>query len=138
MLVWASLHYDTFCAGCGAFCAVTQANRVKSDRLVRLKYSPGAGEDKDNASWSFPHTGVTITDAARSSGAGVGAGGGSGVGASLLGALRPVVLVGKGVCYDTGGESNLHQIFLYAFETQLRPSWLLFHKILCRQGTEAI
>ena len=70
------------------------------------------GKEKDDSTWSFPHTGVTITDAARSSGAGAGAGvgggtGGGGVGGTLLGSLRPVVLVGKGVCYDTGGKTNI-------------------------------
>ena len=101
------IDYTGYDAGCGAFCAVTQANRIKSDRLVRLKYAPGVGKEKDDSIWSFPHTGVTITDAARSSGAGVG-GGGGGVGGTLLGSLRPVVLVGKGVCYDTGGKSNTY------------------------------
>ena len=103
------IDYTEYYAGCGAFCAVIQANRIKSDRLVRLKYSPRVGKEKDDSTWSFPHTGVTITDAARSSGAGAGVGGGTGgggVGGTLLGSLRPVVLVGKGVCYDTGGKSN--------------------------------
>lgn len=29
--------------GCGAFCAVTQANSSPSDRLVRLRWRPGGG-----------------------------------------------------------------------------------------------
>ena len=69
---------------------------------MRLKYSPKGTKDKDDITWSFPHTGVTITDAARTSNSGTG----GGVGATLLGSLRPVVLVGKGVCYDTGGKFN--------------------------------
>ena len=81
--------------GCGAFCAVTQGNRNSTDRLLRLKYTP-TDPDRTNST-QFPHTGVTITAAAGADAAGRGIGGGT------LGALRPVVLVGKGVCYDTGG-----------------------------------
>ena len=79
--------------GCGAFCAVTQANKHPTDRLIRLKSSPKKGNaEEENA---FPHTGVTITAAASASVGGLGGG--------SISALRPVVLVGKGVCYDTGG-----------------------------------
>ena len=81
--------------GCGAFCAVTQGNRNSKDRLLRLKYTP-KGPDTTNST-QFPHTGVTITAAAGADSGGMSIGGGA------LSALRPVVLVGKGVCYDTGG-----------------------------------
>lgn len=80
--------------GCGAFCAVTQANKHPTDRLIRLKSSPKKGNAEEES--AFPHTGVTITAAASAS---VG-----GLGGSSISALRPVVLVGKGVCYDTGGK----------------------------------
>lgn len=129
------IDYTEYYAGCGAFCAVTQANRIKSDRLVRLKYSPGVGKEKDDSTWSFPHTGVTITDAARSSGAGVEGGGGvggGGVGGTLLGSLRPVVLVGKGVCYDTGGKSNTYIItFSSSLTLILLISQFVISFVLC-------
>ena len=86
--------------GCGAFYAVTRGNRNSTDRLIRLKSSP-KGPDSGDKDGSFPHTGVTITAAANSNAnGGVGGLGGGGV---AINALRPVVLVGKGVCYDTGG-----------------------------------
>lgn len=92
--------------GCGAFCAVTQGNRNPTDRLIRLKYTPRSSGNEDRT--LFPHTGVTITAAAAAAAAsgGEGAASGSvnmGIGGKTLSALRPVVLVGKGVCYDTGG-----------------------------------
>jgi hypothetical protein len=75
--------------GCGAFCAVTQGNRHPDagDRLIRLKSSPKKSEL--NTGVKYPQSGVTITAAASVNE-------GNAV-------ERPIVLVGKGVCYDTGG-----------------------------------
>lgn len=75
--------------GCGAFCAVTQGNRHPDagDRLIRLKSSPKKSEI--NIGVKYPQSGVTITAAASVNE-------GNAV-------ERPIVLVGKGVCYDTGG-----------------------------------
>ena len=93
-LTYFNTHFKrNFVAGCGAFCAVTQANKHPTDRLMRLKSSPRRASGESEG--AFPHTGVTITAAASAS---VG-----GLGGSSISALRPVVLVGKGVCYDTGG-----------------------------------
>eukprot|EP00596_Hydrurales_sp_CCMP1899_P008392 CAMPEP_0119041010 /NCGR_PEP_ID=MMETSP1177-20130426/11093_1 /TAXON_ID=2985 /ORGANISM="Ochromonas sp, Strain CCMP1899" /LENGTH=633 /DNA_ID=CAMNT_0007006619 /DNA_START=8 /DNA_END=1907 /DNA_ORIENTATION=+ len=77
--------------GCGAFCAVTQGNRHldAGDRLIRLKSSPKKSEKMTGV--RYPQSGVTITAAAT---------GNEGVGNTVE---RPIVLVGKGVCYDTGG-----------------------------------
>ena len=98
--------------GCGAFCAVTQGNRNPTDRLIRLKYTPRSSGNENST--LFPHTGVTITAAAAAaaSSGGEGAASGSvnmGMGGKTLSALRPVVLVGKGVCYDTGGTVRSEQ-----------------------------
>ena len=92
----------TFNVGCGAFYAVTKGNRNSTDRLIRLKSSP-KGLDSGEKEGSFPHTGVTITAAANSNANGGVGGLGGGGGGVTVNALRPVVLVGKGVCYDTGG-----------------------------------
>lgn len=73
--------------GAGAFCAVCQGNgRESSDRLVRIRWSPSAN---NSASSAFPKTGVTLSSVLSSS--------------SSRKAERPLVLVGKGVTYDTGG-----------------------------------
>ena len=78
--------------GCGAFVAVTQGNRAKTDRLVRLVWKP---KPKANAKSIDSSTRVTLADAFRRSSSDATTGG--------TAAKRPVVLVGKGVCYDTGG-----------------------------------
>ena len=73
--------------GCGAFSAVLQANgRGSGDRLVRLRRGPTERGGSGSSSSLFPSTAVTL-------------------GAAMRGGpvARPVVLVGKGVCYDTGG-----------------------------------
>jgi leucyl aminopeptidase len=124
-------HEELKVLGCGAFCAVTQGNRhpdvgiytyyvcmyvyehlyirivmhicvylhkylcilihiyISGDRLIRLKSSPKKSEMMTGV--RYPQSGVTITAAAS-----VNEGAGNAV-------ERPIVLVGKGVCYDTGG-----------------------------------
>lgn len=72
--------------GCGAFVAVTQGNTLKTDRLVRLVWKP-------QLKFRESGTRVTLADAFRSE---ENSSGGTST-------IRPVVLVGKGVCYDTGG-----------------------------------
>jgi leucyl aminopeptidase len=80
--------------GCGAFCAVCQGHEPSSqDRLVRIKYFPKNNVETSSSSFpSFPRTGATAT-----------LGSVLGSSSSAQSSARPVVLVGKGVTYDTGG-----------------------------------
>ena len=103
--------------GCGAFVAVTEGNgplAARSDRLIRLKYTPSPDLKRPNpsSSSSFSSQGDTITStfstvttltqlySRDSPSSTTSSSTSSGV---RRDPLRPVVLVGKGVTYDTGG-----------------------------------
>ncbi len=80
--------------GCGAFVAVIQANNIgTNDKLIRLTKRVNKKPVGDGI--FFPSTGVTLGDAYSSSN--------NMQSASVTTSNRPIVLVGKGVCYDTGG-----------------------------------
>jgi leucyl aminopeptidase len=94
--------------GCGGFCAVSRGNKVDtvtgdtSDRLFRLKYVPKPSSD-DGAANSF-NSAVNLGDILRQNGADTAAG--SGIFETDDDKIKiktPIVLVGKGVTYDTGG-----------------------------------
>lgn len=74
-------------AGCGAVQAVTRGNVKDSDFLVKLSYSPDSSEGMRS-----PAKSATIGQLFTSS-----------FDVNTKEGRRPVVLVGKGVCYDTGG-----------------------------------
>ena len=78
--------------GCGAIAAVTQANREGSgpDCLLKLTYSPDKEKDDKESDKEIRST-PTLSQYYSSSSS------------SLFQEQRPVVLVGKGVCFDTGG-----------------------------------
>ena len=88
--------------GCGAFSAVCQGSLHGKDRLVRLRVSPrpmttpGSG----SSSPAFPQTGTTLGQVL---GGGRSGGGGNLQSSEANDLKRAVVLVGKGVTYDTGG-----------------------------------
>ena len=109
--------YTHVTVGCGAFVAVTEGNGPladRSDRLIRLKYSPSPDLKIPNPSSSssqgdtITSTFATVTtltqlysrDSPSSSSTSSSSSSSSGV---RRDPLRPVVLVGKGVTYDTGG-----------------------------------
>ena len=109
--------YTHVTVGCGAFVAVTEGNGPlsdRSDRLIRLKYTPSPDLKRPNPS-SSPSQGDTVTstfatvttltqlysrDTPSSTTSSTRSSSSSGV---RRDPLRPVVLVGKGVTYDTGG-----------------------------------
>ena len=120
------ISFSTTSIGCGAFYAVIQGNQqpgqpVSSDRLVKLKYngplSKNTISDVDDqnkgAAIRFPQTGVTLEAVAASGGSldkkkqnNGSSGNGGGNFRDINSGIdnqRPVVLVGKGVCFDTGG-----------------------------------
>jgi leucyl aminopeptidase len=75
--------------GCGAIAAVTQGNAKGSDRLVKLTYR--GRQSKTQGQGGGVTKSATLGQLYTSTLA------------STKESLRPVVLVGKGVCYDTGG-----------------------------------
>jgi len=95
--------------GAGAYKAVIQANANSNinDRLIRLRYEPITDSDSSNSKEIyFPQTSVTIgsiynkdminNDNSKASNWGKPA-------PPSIDRKRPIVLVGKGVTYDTGG-----------------------------------
>lgn len=81
--------------GCGAFYAVTQADQAtpdKSGRLVRLSTSPLLPIDHRVVPTTRSLSSISTMGASPSKEAD-----------AHFNAGKPIVLVGKGVCYDTGG-----------------------------------
>ena len=85
---------DLIKEGCGAFVAVIQGNEMGAhDKLIRL--TKRAGKTPAGVGVHFPSTSVTLGDAYSAS---------NNIHSSTpTTSNRPIVLVGKGVCYDTGG-----------------------------------
>ena len=81
--------------GCGAFYAVTRGNPMKQDRLVRLKVSVTPHNDDDNSNNNFQSTAMILSDLYNQNNIKGKSGGKDD--------NRPLVIVGKGVTYDTGG-----------------------------------
>ena len=101
--------------GCGAFCAVIEANHLKEDRLIRLKWKNNDNNNINNNKINNNNNNNNNNDSilSRSSGnigdlyrrdihSDINANINSPKN-SQVDSTKPIILVGKGVTYDTGG-----------------------------------